>query len=384
MHGRTNLCTRSRWLLVGIVCIIAGSFPIRSSAQTVLKLLAKPALEEDTLYIPSDLRDGIKIYAEITGKWKQLTWKFSGPGRFQNTEFGAVYLPPEALKEPTAYVHLSATLITSKGQLIRESLKWTLMGYPPTPTPSPTPTATPTPTPTITPTPTSTPTPSPSPSVTVTPTPSPSPGVTATSILSAAPDPSATVTVSPVSPSPDLTVISTVTPSPRPDPTPTVTPRPKPDPIPTVTPSPSPDPTATPTVTPSSIPDLTATPIVTPKVDTDTEATSVPALSKPEEHLRAAKIYFNKKWYTTPKGENAFDEYKMVLKLDPTNHEAERGIYNILQKYKFWADDEDKKGRLVKARKAYGRYLMVADYLLETFDDPKLEQDVQEIKKRLQ
>ena len=333
MLERKRVYPKSRRLFVSVVLILVYSYPLRISAQTILTLRTVPAVENGTIYIPADMNDGIKIYAEISGKWKQLNWKFSGPGRFQNTEFGGVYLPPEELDESPAYIVLTATLITTKGRLIRENLNWTLTQPPSTPTPSPTPTATtsPTPTPTMT---------------------------------------------------PAATPRATATASPTPEPTATPTPNPEPTATPTVEPTVSPKPTATPTVEPTPKP--TAAPEDVPKESPDAEATSVPSLSELEAHLRTAKRYFEKKAYTTPQGDNAFDEYKRVLKLDPTNRRARKGMYDILRKYKFWGDDEYKKGRLEKARQAYKRYLMVSDYLLEIFDDERLDREVKAIQERLQ
>ena len=349
MHERKPLCCR---LLSSAIVVFVFTLPLSISAQTTLKLRAEPSPENATIYIPSAFQDGIKIYAEISGKWKQLNWKFSGPGDFQNTEFGAFYLPPKELEEAPASVLLTATLITTKGQVLREHLEWTLMHPPATPTPSPIPTIPPTPTSTPTMTPTSTPAPA------VIPSPKPEP--TATS------SPNQEPTVPPPLPSPP----------PTPTPEPTVTP--------TATPSPSPQPTATPTATPSPSPQPANTPNSASRSAPENESTPVPSLSDLEQHLRAAKNYFEKKAYSTPKGKNAFDEYQVVLKLDPTNRAARRGMYDILRKYKFWGDDEYKKGRLENARKAYSRYLMVAEYLLETFGDQTLEQDVERVKERLQ
>jgi hypothetical protein len=86
---------------------------------------------------------------------------------------------------------------------------------------------------------------------------------------------------------------------------------------------------------------------------------------------------------TTPKNANAFDEYKAVLKLEPANSDARKGMYAILDTYELWAEDEYKKGNHQRTKLLYERYLFVADYMLSTIEEGDIRQKVQTVKKRL-
>ncbi len=184
--------------------------------------------------------------------------------------------------------------------------------------------------------------------------------------------PAPLVTGSTLAPKPTVTpaFIPIPTLAPTPIPTPTVTPSPTPTPEPTATPLPTPSPTPEPTATPTPTPTPTPSPTMT--------------LSLLENHLRNGARYFRKKWYTTPNGKNAFDEFKAALQIEPTNRRARQGVYNILRKYSYWADDEYQKGGHGRAKKAYERYLLVADFLIATFNDEGVRQQVKEIRERLE
>ena len=65
-------------------------------------------------------------------------------------------------------------------------------------------------------------------------------------------------------------------------------------------------------------------------------------LKKADQYLRAYNL-------TAPAGRNAYDAYREVLKLDPNNTEAKRGIKKVGARYADLADKELKRGNLDKA-----------------------------------
>lgn len=171
------------------------------------------------------------------------------------------------------------------------------------------------------------------------------------------------------------TVIFTLVPSPSLS---TPLPEPTSPPIPTEMPTPTPLPTSTPTVTPAP----TSTPEPTPTLSVAPTAT--PILEKIQQHLQNAETYLDKKWLMTPQAANAFDEYKAVLELDPANRDARQGLYVILDKYELWAEDEYKKGNYQRTKSLYQRYLLVADYMLNTLKEEEVRQKIQIVRTRLQ
>lgn len=75
--------------------------------------------------------------------------------------------------------------------------------------------------------------------------------------------------------------------------------------------------------------------------------------------LKQADAYFERQWYTTLEGTNAFDGYREVLKLDPTNEHAYRQIDKMAKFYKSRAEREVKQGRAKQAIQFYRKYLTI-------------------------
>ncbi len=107
-------------------------------------------------------------------------------------------------------------------------------------------------------------------------------------------------------------------------------------------------------------------------------------LPKKQQHLRNAERYFANSWYTTsPTGQTAFDEYKAVLKLDPDNQAAREGLHRILSRYKQRGDEEYAKGQYDRAMIFYERYVIVAEYLLDTLNDQHVRPELQYVEERI-
>lgn len=152
-----------------------------------------------------------------------------------------------------------------------------------------------------------------------------------------------------------------------------------PTPVATLTPPPTPTVIITPLMTPT--PEATNT-LPTP-IPTFVATPPEPELSAVDEHLKRAAEYLRKKWYTTPEGQNALAEYQAVLTLEPDNRSARKGIYELAKKYKYWGDREYQKNNRETAKNAYRRYVAVAEYLVNTFHDDAMRNEVEEILARL-
>ncbi len=289
-HVNRVWSSRRAGLLI-LCCLALLSAPARSSAQPTVELTMEPATQAGVL--PFETAGGaVKIFINITGKWKQLSWQFQGPGRFDTTEFGGIYTPPDTLPDDAEAVTIMVTAIDPQGRKASDTLAFTLTRPLPTATPS------------------------------------------------------------------ELT----------------------PTPVATFTPPPTPTATIPPLLTPT--PEPTATPSPTPMLPTPTPA-PVPQKSEVEEHLKKAREYLEKKWYTTPAGQNALEEYQTALTLEPANKTARKGIYDLAKKYKYWGDDEYQKANLQNAKNVYQRYLIVAEYLVKTFQDDNIRQETETIQERL-
>jgi len=293
--NRDWLSYQKTLLIVCSLALIAHS--TQSAAQPTVELFMQPAAQEGVLPVDS-AKDGVRVFINITGIWKQLSWQFQGPGRFSTTEFGGIYLLPETLPADAAPVTISVTVIDQQGRKATDSLEFTLAQ----PFLSPTP-AEPTPTPAAT------------------FTPPPTPTATMTPLLTPTPEPTAT-----------------------------------PSPSPLLTPTPAPPPT----LAPISQGSLTI-----------------------EEHLKKAAEYLEKKQYTTPQGQNALEEYQAVLGIEPENKTARKGVYDLVKKYQYWGDDEYQKQNRENAKNVYQRYVVVAEYLVNTFHDDAVRKRLDEIQTRL-
>lgn len=146
---------------------------------------------------------------------------------------------------------------------------------------------------------------------------------------------------------------------------------------PTSLPSPPILPTATPTPTPSPLP---PTPTPTPTV----KPTPTPTVSLVDQLLERAEACFERKQYTTPDKNNAFDQYKAVLQIDPSNQHARSRLYDIANIYKDWGDSAYAQQNCPKAQTYYARYLSVTQYMQDRFIDRALNNEIQRIQERIQ
>ncbi len=81
-----------------------------------------------------------------------------------------------------------------------------------------------------------------------------------------------------------------------------------------------------------------------------------------------ADAYFARQWYTTPEDTNAFDVYREVLKLDPTNEHAHRQIDKIAEFYQSRAEHEEQQGQFEQALEYYHKYLLIIPDNTEILD----------------
>lgn len=71
--------------------------------------------------------------------------------------------------------------------------------------------------------------------------------------------------------------------------------------------------------------------------------------------MQQARVDFKYNLLTTPVTNNAYLFYGRVLALDPDNHEARQGIYNIAEKYIEWAIDNANAGNFSLAKSYLGK-----------------------------
>jgi len=124
---------------------------------------------------------------------------------------------------------------------------------------------------------------------------------------------------------------------------------------------------------------MPATPAITPSPT----MTSISTLSQIEQKLKKADEYFERRRYTTPKNENAFEIYEDILRESPTNSHAREKLRQMAEIYKTWGDNAYQQGNYTKAKSYYQRYLLVAGYMLHTLGDEKVKQKIQEVEKRI-
>jgi len=129
-----------------------------------------------------------------------------------------------------------------------------------------------------------------------------------------------------------------------------------------------------PAPTPTALP-----PTLTPRAPAPT-----PMPSEIEQLLKQADTYFEKRWFLTPEGTNAFDVYQKVLEIDPTNRHAREKLREMLRTYKTWGDSNYNKTNYSKAKTFYQRSLKIAQYLVEDLGDQSITREFQEVQKQLQ
>lgn len=91
-------------------------------------------------------------------------------------------------------------------------------------------------------------------------------------------------------------------------------------------------------------------------------------------YLIQAQISFNENRLTTPDDDNALAYYRQVLKLDPDDPDAEKGIVRIIDKYKVMASTALKEKKYDQALKLIGKARAV-----DPDNKPDNEQDNQEL-----
>lgn len=92
--------------------------------------------------------------------------------------------------------------------------------------------------------------------------------------------------------------------------------------------------------------------------------------------LEQADAYFERQWYTTPEGTNAFEVYQEVLKLDPTNEHVFQQLQRMLEFYKARAEKAENQGKTQRALEYYQRYLKIApndEVALDKIDELTLQ-----------
>jgi tetratricopeptide (TPR) repeat protein len=96
-----------------------------------------------------------------------------------------------------------------------------------------------------------------------------------------------------------------------------------------------------------------------------------------ETLVRKADSFFERKQYLTPPGDNAFEFYTAVLKIDPQNAHANEQIRQMLKIYKEWGDKAyETQPDSVRAKESYEKYLTIAEYL-------NIQDAVEDVTKRL-
>jgi hypothetical protein len=102
-----------------------------------------------------------------------------------------------------------------------------------------------------------------------------------------------------------------------------------------------------------------------------------------ESLLEKGNAYFEKRFFTSPKGTNAFEVYQQVLALNPDTPQAREKIHKMGQFYKAWGDGAYQKKECSKARRFYERYLRVSEYEMNTLGIRENESEIQDIRKLL-
>lgn len=102
------------------------------------------------------------------------------------------------------------------------------------------------------------------------------------------------------------------------------------------------------------------------------------------ELFAEAEQYFRDQYFLEPPGKNAFDLYRAILEIDPVNPDAREKLREMLTMLKTWADGDYRKQDYEKAKRYYGKYIVVAEYVLYTLRDTLIESDYQDVLKRYQ
>ena len=94
-----------------------------------------------------------------------------------------------------------------------------------------------------------------------------------------------------------------------------------------------------------------------------------------ERLLKEAEALFEARKFTTPKNASALDRYNQVLRLEPTNSQAQKGLGLIIGQYALWARKLIKTGELQKAEAVIQRAESVREadrVVMELWEELKL------------
>ncbi|MDM8515161.1 hypothetical protein QUF76_03090 [Desulfobacterales bacterium HSG16] len=111
--------------------------------------------------------------------------------------------------------------------------------------------------------------------------------------------------------------------------------------------------------------------------DKKPENQSVEGLFTIDQILTSAETCFQKKRYTLPKGDNAFDYCRTIIRAEPENLNAKELIYKIMNIYRSWAIRERETKKVTKSLKHWQQYLRIGEYAVRTFDDHKLAKTIE-------
>jgi tetratricopeptide (TPR) repeat protein len=123
-------------------------------------------------------------------------------------------------------------------------------------------------------------------------------------------------------------------------------------------------------------PTPTLTPTPTPTIDSQ-QAILL------EQLLKKADECFKLTFFVEPRGNNAFEFYQQVLKIDFNNHHARDQLLAMLKQYHAWGDMAYNETHYDQALRYYQRYLLIAEYVLEALKDESIAVEILEVHKRL-
>ncbi len=126
------------------------------------------------------------------------------------------------------------------------------------------------------------------------------------------------------------------------------------------------------------------TPKPQPTAPTAPTATPAPSRSPIELLLEKADQYFQQTWYISgPNGQNAYDVYREVLRLEPGNRQAVERIAAMLHDYVRWGDNADVQGEREKAISYYQRALQLTEFLAGTVNNVDLNTQITQLQERI-
>ena len=92
-----------------------------------------------------------------------------------------------------------------------------------------------------------------------------------------------------------------------------------------------------------------------------------------------AQQYLEASQFTSPAGSNALENYQKILRFDPDNAEAKKGLAYMLRSYPALVD-----GSCIKARGYYPHFQKIAEYVHDTLRDDALQEEAVKAKHAFQ